>query len=56
MGFLQDSGVDRAMVSRLLEFLMENCHHVNRGILRNNLQVIKTLVEVWRDRIEVPTK
>ena len=53
---LKDSVVDRAMASRLLEFLMENCHHTNRSVLKNNLEVIKTLVEVWKDRIDVPTK
>jgi hypothetical protein len=44
------------MASRLLEHLMTYCHHTSRAILANNLQVIKILVEVWKTRLDVPTK
>ena len=52
----QDNSVDRGMASRLLEVLMRQCHHDTRPVLKNNLEVLKTLVEVWKSRIEVPTK
>ena len=52
----QDSHSDRGMATRMLEFLMENCHHDTRRVLRNNLDVIKTLVEVWKTRIDVPIR
>jgi DNA-dependent protein kinase catalytic subunit len=42
--------------SRLLEYLMHNCHHDNRSVFRNNLEIVKTLMELWRDRLTVPTK
>jgi len=44
-----------ALVSRVLEFVMRHCHHDNRQVLRNNLEVLKTVVEVWRSSIQVPT-
>ena len=44
------------MASRLCEYLMKHCHHDDRRVLKNNLEVLKTLVEVWRSRIDVPTK
>ena len=52
----EDNSVDRAMASRLTEFLTSQCHHENRQVLRNNLEVLKTLVEVWKSRIVVPSK
>ena len=50
----QDEPVDRAMASRLLHFLVSNCYHESRMVLRNNLQVLKTLVEVWKNRFDIP--
>ena len=35
---------------------MHNCHHDNRSIFRNNLEIIKTMLELWRDRLQAPTK
>ena len=52
----QDSSADRVMASRLCEYLMKHCHHDDRRVLKNNLEVLKTLVEVWRSRVHVPTK
>ena len=52
--FLSQEGDETA--SRLLEYLMHNCHHDNRSVFRNNLEIIKTLMELWRDRLQVPTK
>ncbi|CAD5112585.1 DgyrCDS1798 [Dimorphilus gyrociliatus] len=46
--------VDRTMSSKLLLYLIKNCHHETRAVLRNNLEVLKTLVEVWRNSLDVP--
>ena len=35
---------------------MQNCHHDNRSVFRNNLEIIKMLIELWRDRLQPPTK
>ena len=53
---LQETAVDRAMASCLVEFIMQNCYHDNRQVLRNNLEVLKTLVEAWKPCIDIPTK
>jgi len=44
------------LVNRVLEFIVLHCHHDNRQVLRNNLEVLKTVVEVWRNTIQVPTR
>ena len=35
---------------------MCHCHHDNCSIFRNNLEIIKMLLELWRDRLQAPTK
>ena len=35
---------------------MDNCHHDNRGVFRNNLEIIKTLVECWKDHLNIPAE
>ncbi|XP_078611931.1 DNA-dependent protein kinase catalytic subunit-like isoform X2 [Branchiostoma floridae x Branchiostoma japonicum] len=52
----EDSAMGRALTSRLLQFLMANTFHKNRAVMRNNLELIKTAVECWKGRMEVPTK
>ena len=47
---------DEYLANRLLEYLMEHSHHDNRSVFRNNLEIIKTLVECWRGRLQGPTK
>ncbi|XP_070581112.1 DNA-dependent protein kinase catalytic subunit-like [Ptychodera flava] len=47
---------ERILVSRVVEFLMKNTHHSNRQVLRNNLELVKTVVELWKDSIEVPSR
>ena len=44
------------MASRLLEYLMENAGHSNWQVFKNNLEVIKTLVECWRNKLDIHTK
>jgi DNA-dependent protein kinase catalytic subunit len=47
---------DRHLASQLLSYCMKHANHENRSIFRNNLEMIKLLVEHWRDYIQVPTK
>ncbi|PIK41530.1 putative DNA-dependent protein kinase catalytic subunit [Apostichopus japonicus] len=46
---------DKYLASQLLRFLMLNVHHAKRAILRNNLEVVKTLVELWKPVLDIPT-
>ncbi|XP_048576196.1 DNA-dependent protein kinase catalytic subunit isoform X3 [Nematostella vectensis] len=52
----EDSYGDRHLASRLLQTVMRRTHHENRAVFKNNLEIVKTMVEVWRERITVPTK
>ncbi|XP_068717854.1 DNA-dependent protein kinase catalytic subunit-like isoform X1 [Montipora capricornis] len=47
---------DRHLTNKLLEFMMSRTQHRNRSIFKNNLEIIKSMVEVWKSRLEVPTK
>lgn len=51
-----DSVVSRNMTSSLLDYLVKHCHHTNRAVLKNNLQIVKTLLQVWKERLEIPYK
>ncbi|XP_061175418.1 DNA-dependent protein kinase catalytic subunit-like [Saccostrea echinata] len=50
----QDTVEDRAMSSRLVEFVMGYVYNDTRPVYRNNLELLKTLLQVWKDRVEVP--
>ncbi|CAB4005561.1 DNA-dependent kinase catalytic subunit-like [Paramuricea clavata] len=52
----EDSYSGRHLTNRLLEYLMERSNHPTRSIFKHNLEIIKTFVEVWKERLEVPTK
>ncbi|XP_068603907.1 DNA-dependent protein kinase catalytic subunit [Brachionichthys hirsutus] len=45
---------DEVLANRLLEFLMRNCFHSKRAVFRHNLEIIRTLVECWKDCLHVP--
>ncbi|XP_015750341.1 PREDICTED: DNA-dependent protein kinase catalytic subunit-like [Acropora digitifera] len=47
---------DRYLTSKLLEFVMTRAQHRNRSVFKNNLEIIKTMVEIWKSRLEVPSK
>ncbi|XP_065180580.1 DNA-dependent protein kinase catalytic subunit-like [Sycon ciliatum] len=51
-----ESHTERELSSRLLDFLMRNINHGNRSVLRNNLAIVKALVECWKECITVPTE
>ncbi|GBN03186.1 DNA-dependent protein kinase catalytic subunit [Araneus ventricosus] len=40
--------------NEVLKFLIRNCEHCRREIFRNNLEVIKTLLECWKNGLEIP--
>ncbi|XP_076840848.1 DNA-dependent protein kinase catalytic subunit [Brachyhypopomus gauderio] len=45
---------DEVLANRLLEFLMKNCFHVKRPVFRHNLEMIRTVVECWKDCLHIP--
>ncbi|XP_052761107.1 DNA-dependent protein kinase catalytic subunit-like isoform X2 [Mya arenaria] len=50
----QDSAEEKALASRLVHFLVKNIYHENRQVFRNNLEMLKTLLECWKTRVEIP--
>jgi DNA-dependent protein kinase catalytic subunit len=49
------SEVDAISVQRLLEYLFLNCTHKNSLVMKSNLDLIKKLIESWKERIYAPT-
>jgi DNA-dependent protein kinase catalytic subunit len=47
---------EKKLINRLFENLMKRCYHDNRAILKNNLELLKTMTECWRGLIEVPVE
>ena len=45
---------DEVLANRLLEFLMKHSFHSKRAVFRHNLEIIRTLVECWKDCLCVP--
>lgn len=45
---------EKKLVNRLFENLIRRCYHETRAILKNNLELLKTMAELWRELIEVP--
>ncbi|XP_029002542.1 DNA-dependent protein kinase catalytic subunit isoform X2 [Betta splendens] len=45
---------DEVLANRLLEFLMKDSFHSKRAVFRHNLEIIRTLVECWKDCLHVP--
>ncbi|XP_062335709.1 DNA-dependent protein kinase catalytic subunit [Osmerus eperlanus] len=45
---------DEVLANRLLEFLMKNCFHTKKPVFRNNLEIIRIVVECWKDCLNVP--
>ncbi|XP_035828316.1 DNA-dependent protein kinase catalytic subunit [Aplysia californica] len=50
----EDSAEGRAMASRVVSFLIANVFHTNRQVFRNNLELLRTLLECWHDRVDIP--
>uniref|UniRef100_A0A8D1F779 DNA-dependent protein kinase catalytic subunit n=1 Tax=Sus scrofa TaxID=9823 RepID=A0A8D1F779_PIG len=55
-GIATPAGVpkDEVLANRLLHFLMKHVFHPKRAVFRHNLEIIKTLVECWKDCLSVP--
>ncbi|XP_044195297.1 DNA-dependent protein kinase catalytic subunit [Thunnus albacares] len=45
---------DEVLANRLLEFLMRHSFNSKRAVFRHNLEIIRTLVECWKDCLHVP--
>ncbi|XP_028826126.1 DNA-dependent protein kinase catalytic subunit isoform X2 [Denticeps clupeoides] len=45
---------DEVLVNRLLEFLMKHSYHEKRPVFRHNLEIIRTVVECWKECLNVP--
>ncbi|KAK1173766.1 DNA-dependent protein kinase catalytic subunit [Acipenser oxyrinchus oxyrinchus] len=45
---------DEILANRLLEFLMKNAFYDKRAVFRHNLEIIKTVIECWKDCLAVP--
>ncbi|XP_066122188.1 DNA-dependent protein kinase catalytic subunit isoform X1 [Saccopteryx bilineata] len=45
---------DEVLANRLLRFLMEHVFHQKRAVFSHNLEIIKTLVECWKDCLSIP--
>ncbi|XP_047423865.1 DNA-dependent protein kinase catalytic subunit isoform X2 [Mugil cephalus] len=45
---------DEVLANRLLEFLMKHSFHSKKPVFRHNLEIIRTLVECWKDCLHVP--
>ncbi|KAI4886986.1 hypothetical protein NFI96_023481, partial [Prochilodus magdalenae] len=42
------------VLANLIEFLMKNCFHAKRAVFRHNLEIIRTIVECWKDCLHIP--
>ncbi|MEE6464048.1 hypothetical protein FKM82_006146 [Ascaphus truei] len=45
---------DEILANRLLEFLMTHVYHEKRAVYRHNLEIIKTVLECWKDCLSIP--
>uniref|UniRef100_A0A8C9DUV3 DNA-dependent protein kinase catalytic subunit n=1 Tax=Prolemur simus TaxID=1328070 RepID=A0A8C9DUV3_PROSS len=45
---------DEVLANRLLHFLMKHVFHPKRAVFRHNLEIVKTLVECWKDCLSIP--
>ncbi|KAM4534321.1 DNA-dependent protein kinase catalytic subunit isoform 1-T1 [Odontesthes bonariensis] len=50
----KDNPRDEVLANRLLEYLMKHSFHPKRAVFRHNLEIIRTLVECWKDCLHVP--
>ncbi|KAF6100707.1 protein kinase, DNA-activated, catalytic subunit [Phyllostomus discolor] len=55
-GLATPTGVpkDEVLANRLLHFLMKHVFHQKRAVFSHNLEIIKTLVECWKDCLSIP--
>ncbi|XP_049981118.1 DNA-dependent protein kinase catalytic subunit [Alexandromys fortis] len=55
-GLATPTGVskDEVLANRLLHFLMKHVFHPKRAVFRHNLEIIKTVVECWKECLSIP--
>ncbi|XP_008767155.1 DNA-dependent protein kinase catalytic subunit isoform X1 [Rattus norvegicus] len=55
-GLATPTGVPKyeVLANRLLYFLMKYVFHPKRAVFRHNLEIIKTLVECWKECLSIP--
>ncbi|CAF1285487.1 unnamed protein product [Rotaria sordida] len=49
------SELDSIAIQRLIEYLFSNCSHHNVIVTKSNLDLIKKLIECWKERIHALT-
>ncbi|XP_077348787.1 DNA-dependent protein kinase catalytic subunit isoform X2 [Lithobates pipiens] len=47
---------DEILANRLLEFFMTHAFHEKKAVFRHNLEIIKTVLECWKDCLSIPYK
>jgi hypothetical protein len=47
---------ERHQVSQLLDLLIRNVHHARRDVFRHNLELIRTVVELWKPNFDIPNQ
>ncbi|XP_068093458.1 DNA-dependent protein kinase catalytic subunit isoform X2 [Hyperolius riggenbachi] len=47
---------DEILANRLLEFSMMHAFHEKRAVYRHNLEIIKTVLECWKNCLSIPYK
>lgn len=45
---------ERHQVSQLLDLLIRNVHHDRRDVFKHNLELIRTVVELWKPNFDIP--
>ena len=47
---------DAKLINRLFTILIKRCYHENKAVLKNNIELIKTMTECWKDMVQVPVE
>ncbi|CAO3576402.1 unnamed protein product [Absidia cylindrospora] len=53
---LQNNHDDRYLLYKFVNYLVSHSYHTNSQVLRNNIQILKSVFENWNKLIIVPTK
>ncbi|XP_021932903.1 DNA-dependent protein kinase catalytic subunit-like isoform X3 [Zootermopsis nevadensis] len=48
------AAAERHQVSQLLDLLIRNVHHDRRDVFKHNLELIRTVVELWKPNFDIP--
>jgi hypothetical protein len=50
------AATERHQVSQLLNLLIENVHHDRRDVFKYNLELARTVVELWKPNFDIPNQ